>query len=60
MTAAVGTRTRVDAFTTEVIRGALVAITSEMLTGIIRANCRVPERALGDFRAQVAAIRTGR
>jgi N-methylhydantoinase B len=29
------------------------------LTAIIRANCRVPERALGDFRAQVAAIRTG-
>jgi N-methylhydantoinase B len=29
------------------------------LTAIIRANCRVPERAMGDFRAQVAAIRTG-
>ena len=29
------------------------------LTAIIRANCRVPERAMGDFRAQVASIRTG-
>jgi N-methylhydantoinase B len=29
------------------------------LTAIIRANCRVPERAMGDFRAQVAAIRMG-
>jgi N-methylhydantoinase B len=29
------------------------------LTSIIRMNCRVPERALGDFRAQVAAVRTG-
>ncbi len=29
------------------------------LTAIVRANCRVPERAMGDFRAQVASIRTG-
>src|SRR6266571_2245373 len=29
------------------------------LTAIIRANCRVPERAMGDFRAQIASIRTG-
>jgi N-methylhydantoinase B len=34
-------------------------IQNQELTAIIRANCRVPERALGDFRAQVAAIRTG-
>jgi N-methylhydantoinase B len=29
------------------------------LTGIIRANVRAPERAMGDFRAQIASIRTG-
>jgi len=29
------------------------------LTEIIRANVRLPELAMGDFRAQVAAIRTG-
>jgi N-methylhydantoinase B len=29
------------------------------LTAIIRANCRAPEIAMGDFRAQIAAIRTG-
>ena len=29
------------------------------LTAIIRANCRNPDRAMGDFRAQVASIRTG-
>jgi N-methylhydantoinase B len=29
------------------------------VTGLIRANCRLPERAMGDFRAQIAAIRTG-
>ncbi|HLG71998.1 MAG TPA: hydantoinase B/oxoprolinase family protein [Chloroflexota bacterium] len=29
------------------------------LTGMIRANCRLPERAMGDFRAQIACIRTG-
>src|SRR5437763_7447060 len=29
------------------------------LTSIIRANVRLPERAMGDYRAQIAAIRTG-
>jgi N-methylhydantoinase B len=29
------------------------------LMAIIRANCRLPELAMGDFRAQIAAIRTG-
>jgi N-methylhydantoinase B len=29
------------------------------ITAIIRANVRVPERAMGDMRAQLAAIRTG-
>src|SRR5213082_3313233 len=29
------------------------------LTAIIRANVRAPERAMGDFRAQIASIRTG-
>jgi len=29
------------------------------LTAILRANCRAPERAMGDFRAQIASIRTG-
>ncbi|HEX2930238.1 MAG TPA: hydantoinase B/oxoprolinase family protein [Candidatus Binatia bacterium] len=29
------------------------------LTSIIRSNCRLPEFAMGDFRAQLAAIRTG-
>jgi N-methylhydantoinase B len=29
------------------------------LTAIIRSNCRLPEFAMGDFRAQLAAIRTG-
>ena len=29
------------------------------LTAIIRSNCRLPELAMGDFRAQIAAIRTG-
>src|ERR1041384_2756768 len=29
------------------------------LTAIIRTNCRLPELAMGDFRAQIAAIRTG-
>jgi N-methylhydantoinase B len=29
------------------------------LTAIIRANVRAPDRAMGDFRAQIAAIRTG-
>src|SRR5439155_924965 len=107
------TETSVDAFTSEVIRSAVVAITAEMktnlqrtaynqiiyeaedftvglfdaegitrdiysegiqlpfvkiykagrqdpeLTSIIRANVRLPERAMGDFRAQIASIRTG-
>ena len=30
------------------------------LTAIIRTNVRIPELAMGDFRAQIAAIRTGR
>lgn len=29
------------------------------ITGIIRANCRFSDRAMGDFRAQLAAILTG-
>jgi N-methylhydantoinase B len=29
------------------------------LTAIIRSNCRLPEFAMGDFRAQIAAVRTG-
>lgn len=29
------------------------------ITAIIRNNCRLPHLAMGDFRAQVAAIRTG-
>jgi N-methylhydantoinase B len=29
------------------------------ITAIIRNNCRLPEFAMGDFRAQIAAIRTG-
>jgi N-methylhydantoinase B len=29
------------------------------LTAIIRANVRAPDRAMGDFRAQIASIRTG-
>ena len=29
------------------------------LTSILRMNCRVPERAMGDMPAQIAAIRTG-
>src|SRR6185436_7159007 len=31
----------------------------EELTAIIRTNCRLPHLAMGDFRAQIAAIRTG-
>jgi N-methylhydantoinase B len=34
-------------------------VQDQELTAIIRANCRVPERAMGDLRAQVASIRTG-
>jgi N-methylhydantoinase B len=29
------------------------------ITGMIRANCRLSDRAMGDFRAQIACIRTG-
>ena len=29
------------------------------LTAILRNNCRLPEFAMGDFRAQLAAVRTG-
>ena len=29
------------------------------ITSIIRSNCRLPEFAMGDFRAQIASIRTG-
>jgi N-methylhydantoinase B len=29
------------------------------LTSIIRSNCRLPALAMGDFRAQIASIRTG-
>jgi len=29
------------------------------LTSVIRTNCRLPELAMGDFRAQIASIRTG-
>jgi N-methylhydantoinase B len=32
---------------------------NEELISIIRANVRLPERAMGDFRAQVAAVKTG-
>jgi N-methylhydantoinase B len=32
---------------------------NEELIAIIRANVRLPERAMGDFRAQVAAVKTG-
>ena len=32
---------------------------NEELIAIIRSNVRLPERAMGDFRAQVAAVKTG-
>jgi N-methylhydantoinase B len=32
---------------------------NEELAAVIKANVRLPERAMGDFRAQVAAVRTG-
>ncbi len=32
---------------------------NEELVDIIKANVRLPERAMGDFRAQVAAVNTG-
>lgn len=34
-------------------------VQDQELTSLIRANVRFPELAMGDFRAQVAAIRTG-
>jgi N-methylhydantoinase B len=34
-------------------------VQDDELTRIIRTNVRVPELAMGDFRAQIAAIRTG-
>jgi N-methylhydantoinase B len=32
---------------------------SDELISIIRANVRLPDRAMGDFRAQIAAVKTG-
>jgi N-methylhydantoinase B len=34
-------------------------VSNEELIAIIKTNVRLPERAMGDFRAQVAAVRTG-
>jgi N-methylhydantoinase B len=34
-------------------------VPNEELIAIIKANVRLPERAMGDFRAQVAAVKTG-
>jgi N-methylhydantoinase B len=34
-------------------------VPNEELIAIIKTNVRLPERAMGDFRAQVAAVRTG-
>ena len=34
-------------------------VLNEELVEIIRMNVRIPERAMGDFRAQVAAVKTG-
>jgi N-methylhydantoinase B len=34
-------------------------VPNEELIAIIRANVRIPERAMGDFRAQIAAVKTG-
>ncbi|MBV8085143.1 MAG: hydantoinase B/oxoprolinase family protein [Chloroflexi bacterium] len=34
-------------------------VQNQEITAIIRANCRNQELAMGDFRAQVAAVRTG-
>ncbi len=34
-------------------------VQSEELTSIIKTNVRLPERAMGDFRAQIAAVKTG-
>jgi N-methylhydantoinase B len=34
-------------------------VPSEELISVIKTNVRLPERAMGDFRAQIAAVRTG-
>ena len=34
-------------------------VINEELVSIIKTNVRLPERAMGDFRAQVAAVKTG-
>jgi N-methylhydantoinase B len=34
-------------------------VINEELVSIIKANVRLPERAMGDFRAQIAAVKTG-
>ena len=34
-------------------------VINEELVAIIRTNVRLPERAMGDFRAQIAAVKTG-
>src|SRR5450759_988256 len=34
-------------------------VPNEELISIIRANVRLPDRAMGDFRAQIAAVKTG-
>ena len=34
-------------------------VINEELVSIIRTNVRLPERAMGDFRAQIAAVKTG-
>jgi N-methylhydantoinase B len=34
-------------------------VLNEELVAIIRSNVRLPERAMGDFRAQIAAVKTG-
>jgi N-methylhydantoinase B len=34
-------------------------VPNEELISIIKMNVRLPERAMGDFRAQIAAVKTG-
>src|SRR5262249_61319897 len=34
-------------------------VRNEELIAIIRSNVRLPDRAMGDFRAQIAAVKTG-
>ena len=34
-------------------------VINEELVSIIKTNVRLPERAMGDFRAQIAAVKTG-